>query len=185
MRNKFLIILLLIGSVSGCSVYDSKRGEFVSSTVQNIRLGGIAGQVILLNKFTSPNHSKKVTQNNTFAIGGAFIPVSHTYIFDEVDRNNLRESIVSSFVSSGAQFTDQKNINNNSINIQFRELDMASGSFGSTLCVIVAEITSIKGTSTVMKKVQIRANGATVASAKNNAIKQLVSAVSSVASKNG
>ena len=185
MKYKFIAALLLMSTISGCSVYDSKRGAFVSSTVQNIKLWGVAGKQIRLQDFKLPKNSNKVTQNNTFAIGGSFIPVSHTYIFDEVHRKNLRDSIITSLNNSGANLTNEKNIDTISVNIFFHELGMANGPLGSTLCVMVADITSTKSKNTVSKKVQIRANGGTVASAKDNAIKQLVSAISSVVDKNG
>ena len=185
MKYKFIATLLLMSTISGCSVYDSKRGELVSSTVQNIKLWGVAGKQIRLQNFKSPKNSNKTAQNNTFAIGGAFIPVSHTYVFDEIDRKNLRDSIVTSLINSGANLTKEKGKNTHSINIIFHELGMDDGPLGSTLCVIIADITSTKDTNTVTKKVKISANGRDVASAKNNAIKQLVSAISSVVDKNG
>jgi hypothetical protein len=175
MNLKIIIILFIILGSTGCAVYDSKRGVFVSSSVQTVKINNdIAGRVNV-GKFHYPLTSQSSTQNNTFAIGGSFVPISHTYVFDDIDRKNLEQSVITSFKQSGVNDTD--------VSVAFSQLGMARGSMGSTACIMVAKITVTRGSSSTTEVVNINESGFTVAGSKDNAIKQLIANISSIVSK--
>jgi hypothetical protein len=175
MNIKMLVILVIILGSTACAVYDSKRGVFVSSSVQTVKLDSdIAGRVNI-DKFQYPLTSKSSTQENTYAINGSFVPVSHTYVFDDIDRKNLEQSVISSFKQDGKKDA--------SVSVTFRQIGMAHGYMGDTPCVMVAEITVTRGSSSVSEIVNIKESGFTVAGSKDNAIKQLIVEISSIVSK--
>ena len=175
MNPKIIIILFFILGSTGCAVYDSKRGVFVSSSVQTVEIDNdIAGRVNI-EKFKYPLTSQSSTQENTYAINGSFVPVSHTYVFDDVDRKNLEQSVISSFKQNGKKDTD--------VSVRFKQIGMVRGYMGDTPCIMVAEITVTNGSNSISEVININESGFTVAGSKDNAIKQLIVEISSVVSK--
>ena len=169
---KILLILLIVLSIEGCSIYDSRRGVFVSSSVQNVKVQKeIAGQVNTI-KFSYPLTTQKTTQNNTFVIGGSFVPISHNYVFDDVDIKNMEDSVNSSFKSSGSNDTD--------ILVTFNQLGMASSYTGTAACVMGATISATRNSKTISEDVEIKESGFTVAGSKDNAIQEIIKSISRV-----
>ena len=175
MKFKVVFVLLIIFGSTGCAVYDSKRGVFVSSSVQTVKLDNDIASRVNIEKFQYPLTSQTSTQENTYAINGSFVPVSYTYVFDDVDRKNLEQSVISSFKQNGTKDTN--------VSVIFRQIGMARGYMGDSPCIMQAEIIVKRGSSTVSEVVNIKESGFTVAGSKDNAIKRLIMEISSIVSK--
>lgn len=175
MNLKIVVTLLIILGSTGCAVYDSKRGVFVTSSVQTVKVDNdIAGRVNIEN-FQYPLTSQASAQENTYAINGSYIPVSYKYVFDDIDRKNLEQSVISSFKQNGNKDTN--------VSLTFKQIGMVRGYMGGTPCFMVAEITITRGSSTVSEVANIKESGFTVAGSKDNAIRQLIKEISSIVSK--
>ena len=178
-----LIIFTIIFTINSCAVYDSKRGTFVSSSVQIVELDAHElPESLNLLPFRYSGENLQAEQNSMFMVGSAFIPVSHTYIFDDIDREYLRSSVVQSLQKAGVDVFESENYPAGEpiLEVEFLQLGMASGSWGNTNCIITAQLTSRLGDSTATRKVEIEGKDMmSVAGAKNDAIKQFIIQVAS------
>ena len=179
----FLVCFIVTNTINGCAVYDPKRGVLVSGSVQTVDLDNAAlPETLDIMPFRYSGVDLQAEQNSMFMVGSAFIPVSHTYIFDDVDREYLRASIIQSLQKAGVDVIESKVYapDNPVLEVEFLQLGMVSGSWGSTNCIITARLTSRVGNSSASRKVEIEGKDMmSVAGAKNDAIKQLVVEVAS------
>jgi hypothetical protein len=173
MRPKIVLLLIFVTFfINGCSVYDSKRGIFVSSSIQTVPYA-ISSSIrdITLSPFVYPKEGLSATQNNTFALSGTiFLPVSHTYVYDDVDRKYLRQSIVNSLEASGVKVVDSSE---NKLDIRFQQIGMVS-SGGGTVLVLDADVT-VSGQRVTTKRITVKGTeGLTVAGSKDRTVKSFI-----------
>ncbi|RCU42878.1 hypothetical protein DU002_19175 [Corallincola holothuriorum] len=170
--KRYLVVACILSFLTSCAVYHPQRGIFVSSSVQTVTLdlGQEIKQVELL-PFSYPDHSSSTTQSEVASGGGVHVPVSHTYVFDEVDRQYLRESVIKSFEASGVAVVAESDTK---MVVEFKRIGMMRESRYSKKSVLsldaVASLVSRDGETVKEISVHGEAN-ATIASSKNQAVR--------------
>ncbi len=170
----FCIMFTLL-SINGCAVYDSKRGIFVSSTIQTVPISvnrNINELELIL--FSYPDESLSDKQTNTYMVSGHFLPISHTYVYDEVDRQYLRQTVINSLEASGIKVRAKSK---NKLAIQFTQIGMASKGMDSIL-VLVANLKyqgpSNNGSSS-SSRIEIKGDAkTTIAASKDQAVRKFI-----------
>jgi hypothetical protein len=177
----YLLVLVFVYQLNGCAVYDPERGVFVSSSVQTIKLDLPSElDTIYVSKFGFPSKLLTDTQSTTYASGGAFIPISHTYGFDKVDKEYLHQSLVSSLVKSKVKVVSLEETQTR-LNINFIQLGMVDAGFSGSVLVLTAKVKFTKNGKVVEKLVDVKGEAnMTIASSKDQAIRQFLKEVSTV-----
>lgn len=184
LKNFLLIgIALLVGS---CAVYDTKRGVFVTSTVQQVDLEAPKGEPphFALLPFGAPRENLIGHATNANIISGIYLEVHFTYEFDDVDQNNLRASLVNSLNASGLakvddirSIQDAKQVSSRKIIININKSGIIPGALISK-CVIDAAVYLEQGNQE-MKSARVSVEGTSalsISGAKNDAIQNFVEA---------
>jgi hypothetical protein len=180
LRQQNLLSLALSLSLTACTVYDSERGTFVSSTVQSVEVKAPADKesTIYLLQFNPP--ASQIVGRETRWIGPAFGSVNFEYRFDEVDQVHLRESILGSF----KKYTTVKvqdlpanagvdGLKGTVIGIFFNEAGIVSD--GSSKCIIDTEVYIDRNGIRSTKPIRVEGDSAmSVAAAKNDAIRKYI-----------
>ncbi|MGY0216435.1 hypothetical protein ACWJJH_03490 [Endozoicomonadaceae bacterium StTr2] len=180
MQKRHIVILsLLVFMFSGCAIYDPDRGLFVSSEVQTVELQlPETVPAIYLPGFIYPATTLTDSQETTIASSGAYIPVSHTYRFDETDQMNLYLSVFESFEKSRVELSRESD-SLNSLRVYFSEAGMVDDGINGSALLLRANIEIRKGFRIYTREVDIKSRSKlTVAGSKNDAIRQFVNQVS-------
>lgn len=118
--------------------------------------------------FSYPKQELSDTQSTTIMVSGTFMPISHTYVYDEVDKQYLKESLINSLGSAGIKVTDHSD---NKLYIDFTQIGMASKDTMSIL-VLVADVKLKKPADEDSKTISVKGEAkATVASTKDQAVR--------------
>jgi hypothetical protein len=167
-----LAAIILLPLLNGCALYHPQRSIFVSSSVQTVPISlAEAVESLYVAPISYPPTELSDTQHTAYMGSGVFVPISHTYIYDDVDREYLMQSIVNSFEAAGVQIADTAP---NQLTIEFTQIGMASGTWGSVL-VLDATATFVQGDTAETAEISVRGeSAATVAAAKNNGVELFI-----------
>jgi hypothetical protein len=174
--------------IAGCVIYDTERGVFVSSSPQvvSVKASSSLEAPINLLPFSVPLSSPVEEELRIAVVGGAFIPISFQYGFDEVDRGNLRRSLVASFGSDPrslvdvAPGTDREALKGTLVSILFRRAGVNSGAF-TTTCTIDSVVSVTRGNKTASVPLVVEGtSGISMASAKNDAIRKYTTGLAGI-----
>lgn len=183
MTNKLLILVFLIAMLSGCAVYDPKRGIFVSSSIVATQLqASDSTPTVIVGPFMFPSESEVYTQQSTFMVNGIFLPVSHSYTFDNIDQDNLRQSLIISLEQSGIKTEEIRTTTNNIMNADeimisatFNQSGISSTALGGYRCILTGTVSIVSQGKTRNRDIEIMGSSmGTVSGAKNDAISQFI-----------
>lgn len=188
MRNRYckFVILLVLTSIfcAGCAIYDPKRGVFVSSSIQDVdlKVSSEDSTKLVLLPFGAPKESIVGHVTNENFVSGVYVAANFTYVFDEVDQNNLRLSLVRSLNKSGiANIHNAKSMTEIGdgatfkAHIEFNRSGIVPGALVSK-CIIDAYVLIERGSKQVTRaRVSVEGTSAfSIANAKNDAIRLFV-----------
>lgn len=170
--TKIILIVLLMNMLVGCAIYDPNRGLFVSSSVQTVTLD-LPDKLkqIAIPYFTFPEHVLSDNQSSTYAVSGVFLPVSHTYGFDDVDKKYLYDSVVTSLIQSNVEVLSQVE-SIPELKISFIKLGMVSAGYKGSVLTISANLEYIENGISRNKLTNVTGDAKmTIASSKDHAVK--------------
>lgn len=138
---RFLIVFVLSIYLSGCAIYDSKRGPLVTSSPVAVKTDGYpVGYVIDIEGFLMSAEGDGANVTTHFGMAG--IPVTHKYIFNEVDKENLQESLHVSLKASGVKVNG--NNTSNKLKVIFDFIGMINASYGYVVPLIKGKLIIIE-----------------------------------------
>lgn len=175
---KFFLLFLLMNILVGCAIYDPNRGVFVSSSVQTIPLDLPDNlEQIAIPYFNFPTQSLSDNQSSTYAVSGVFLPVSHTYGFDDVDKTYLYDSVITSFRLSNVKVSSQME-SAPELKVSFLKLGMVSAGYNKSVLTISAKLEYIENGISRNKLINVTGDAKmTIASSKDHAIKLFLNEV--------
>ena len=183
---RYIAQLILVFSLAGCAIYDSQRGPLVTSSPQTVLAQGYTrGSVVIVDKFDMPASGTSSTVSTTGMVGLTTFPISHTYIFNEVDRKNLRLSLVNSLresgltvIEPGGDLNDVVTDTTKRLNIEILVAGMIDASYGVTVPYIEANIGVINEAGNSNEIIRIMGNEKmSVIGSKEDGIRKFVSEI--------
>lgn len=183
---RLIVPLLVMTLLAGCAIYDSERGPLVTSSPQTVKAVGYGqDSVVIVEEFQMPGAGSSTTLTETGMVGLVTFPVSHTYIFSETDRDNLRLSVLASLATSGVKVIERGSAPAEAISsgavhlfIEIESAGMIDSSYGVTVPLIVARIGVDRGEGVVYETRTFQGDEKmTVIGSKEDGIRKFVSEI--------